>query len=139
MFSNINMWEIAVIVLVGLFIFGPDRFPKLLADLGKGIRKLRTMARNATADIQRETGMDIDITDLHPKTFIRKHVLSEADEEAIKNPLKSALNDISKPVKDLDRDDDAGSRRTANQSRSDDSDAAETAGAPRRRYDDDAT
>lgn len=104
MFGNLGWPEIVVIVLIGLFVFGPERFPKLLADLGKGVRKLRKMARDATADISREVGTDIDITDLHPKTFIRKHVLSEADEETLRNPLKSALNDISSEAKGVTKE-----------------------------------
>ena len=38
------------------------------------------MARNATSDLSRELGTDIQLEDLHPKTFIRKHLLSEEDE-----------------------------------------------------------
>jgi|GEM_PF-980768 len=94
MLENLGGWEIIALLLVALFVIGPERLPKMLGELGKMIRKVRTMAANAQADISREVGTDIDITDLNPKTFLRKHVLSESDEEALKNPLKSALNDL---------------------------------------------
>jgi sec-independent protein translocase protein TatB len=103
MFDNLGWAEIVALLLIALFIIGPERLPKMLAELGKMVRKLRRMASNATADLSKEVGTDIDITDLHPRTFIRKHVLSETDEEALKNPLKSALKDIQKhtqPLKD---------------------------------------
>lgn len=103
MLDNLGGMEIVVLLLVALFIIGPERLPKVLQSVRNGIRKVRRMASNATADISREVGHDIDITDLHPKTFIRKHVLSEADEEALKNPLKSALDDVkshTKPLRD---------------------------------------
>ena len=103
MFENLGWPEIAVLLLIALFVIGPERLPKVLQQVGKGIRKVRNMASEATADISKEVGTTIDITDLHPKTFIRKHVLSEADEEALKSPLKSALSDIqkhTKPVQD---------------------------------------
>ncbi|MFD0556410.1 sec-independent protein translocase protein TatB [Stackebrandtia endophytica] len=96
MLENLGGWEIIALLLVALFVIGPERLPKMMGELGKMIRKLRNMAANAQADISREVGTDIDITDLNPKTFLRKHVLSEADEEALKNPLKSALNDLKK-------------------------------------------
>lgn len=103
MFDNLGWPEIAALLLIALFIIGPERLPKVLRELGKLIRKIRRMATDATKDISEEVGTDIDITDLHPKTFIRKHVLSEEDEEVLKNPLKSALSDIQKqaqPLKD---------------------------------------
>ena len=103
MFDNLGWPEIAALLLIALFIIGPERLPKVLREIGKLIRKIRRMASDATKDISEEVGTDIDITDLHPKTFIRKHVLSEEDEEALKNPLKSALSDIQKqaqPLKD---------------------------------------
>lgn len=104
MLENLGGWEIVALLLVALFVIGPERLPKMLGELGKMIRKLRTMAANAQADISREVGTDIDITDLNPKTFIRKHVLSEADEEALKNPLQSALGDIKKQADSVKRE-----------------------------------
>ncbi|GAA4922445.1 sec-independent protein translocase protein TatB [Stackebrandtia albiflava] len=104
MFENLGAWEILLLILVALFIIGPERLPKMLKQLGKMVRKLRTMASDATADISREVGTDIDITDLNPKTFIRKHVLSEADEEALKNPLRSALGDLKRDADGVRRD-----------------------------------
>lgn len=101
MFENLGWPEITVLLLIALFVIGPERLPKVLGELGKGIRKLRRMASEATADISKEVGTDINITDLHPKTFIRKHILSEADEEALKSPLKSALTDIQKHTKPI--------------------------------------
>lgn len=104
MLENLGGWEIVALLLVALFIIGPERLPKMFSELGKMIRKLRRMAANAQADISREVGTDIDITDLNPKTFLRKHVLSEEDEEAIKNPLKSAFSDIKKEADSVKRE-----------------------------------
>ena len=44
------------------------------------------MARNATGDLSRELGTDIQLEDLHPRTFVRKHLLSEEDEAALRRP-----------------------------------------------------
>lgn len=92
--ENLNGWEIIVIVLVGLFIFGPDRLPKMLGDGVRAVRKVREMARNATSDLSRELGTQVDLEDLHPKTFLRKHLLSEADEAAIRKPLQDIYGDV---------------------------------------------
>jgi sec-independent protein translocase protein TatB len=52
------------------------------------------MARNATSDLSRELGTQVELEDLHPKTFLRKHLLSEADEAAIRKPLQDAYRDV---------------------------------------------
>jgi sec-independent protein translocase protein TatB len=93
-FANLNVWEIGVLVLLALFIFGPERLPKLIGDAVKVIRTLRGMARNATDDLSRELGHDVSLEDLHPKTFIRKHLLSEEDEAVLRRPFDDAFRDI---------------------------------------------
>ncbi len=79
MFENLNWWEIGMLILVALLIFG-DRLPQVIQDGLRLIRNLRNMARDATSDLSRELGTDIQLEDLHPKAFIRKHLLSEEDE-----------------------------------------------------------
>ncbi len=103
MFSNLSWYEVVILMLVALFIFG-DKLPKAIADFLRLLRNLRQMARNATADLSRELGTDIQLEDLHPKTFIRKHVLSEADQEALVRPLKGISEDVTKQARSLQRE-----------------------------------
>jgi sec-independent protein translocase protein TatB len=93
MFENLNWWEIGVIVLVALLIFG-DQLPKVIGDGLRMLRGLRAMAQNATNDLSRELGTDIQLQDLHPKAFIRKHLLSEEDEASIRKPLQGLFDDV---------------------------------------------
>ena len=93
MFENLNWWEIVALLVAALLIFG-DKLPKVIADGLKMLRNLRAMASNATADLSRELGTDIKLEDLHPKAFIRKHLLSEDDEAAIRKPLQGLLDDV---------------------------------------------
>jgi sec-independent protein translocase protein TatB len=92
--ENIGGWELLVMILVGLFIFGPDKLPKAINDGVRMLRQLREMARNATGDLSRELGTDIQLEDLHPKTFLRKHLLSEEDEAALRKPLQGIYDDL---------------------------------------------
>ncbi len=93
MFENLNWWEIGALLLLALLIFG-ERLPKVIGDGLKMVRGLRDMAQNATSDLSRELGTDIQLQDLHPKAFIRKHLLSEEDEAAIRKPLQSLFDDV---------------------------------------------
>lgn len=92
--ENIGGWELVVIVLLGVFIFGPDRLPKAISDGVRMVRQLREMARNATGDLNRELGTTIELEDLNPKTFLRKHLLSEEDEQALRRPLANIYDEL---------------------------------------------
>ena len=97
MFENLNWWEIGALLMLALLIFG-ERLPKVIGDGLKLVRGLRNMAQGATADLSRELGTDIQLEDLHPKAFIRKHLLSEEDEQAIRKPLQTLFDDVKQDL-----------------------------------------
>jgi sec-independent protein translocase protein TatB len=99
-FSNLNFWEIGALLLLALFIFGPERLPKVISDGVRLLRTVRDMARNATSDLSRELGTEVRLEDLHPKTFIRKHLLSEEDEAQLRRPFDDAFSEVSQIAKD---------------------------------------
>lgn len=98
MFENLNWWEIGALLVVALLIFG-DKLPNVISDGLRMLRNLRTMANNATSDLSRELGTDITFADLHPKTLIRKHLLSEEDEAALRRPLEGLRSDLERDLK----------------------------------------
>ena len=93
MFDNLNWWELGALLLLAFLIFG-DRLPQVIADGLRMLRNLRAMASNATSDLSRELGTEIKLEDLHPKTFIRKHLLSAEEQEALRKPLLSLYEDV---------------------------------------------
>ncbi|GIJ77195.1 sec-independent protein translocase protein TatB [Micromonospora phaseoli] len=97
MFENLNVWEVGALLLLALLIFG-DRLPVVITDGLRMVRNLRNMARTATTDLSKELGTDIQLEDLHPKAFIRKHLLSEEDEQAIRKPLQGVYDDLRADV-----------------------------------------
>jgi sec-independent protein translocase protein TatB len=102
-FGGFGGTEFLVIILIAIFLWGPDKLPKALANLRRFISKARNMASNAAADLSREIGTDIRPEDLNPKTFVRKHILTEEDQEMLTSPLKSTMRDLqdgTKPLKE---------------------------------------
>lgn len=80
MFNNLGWGEIAFLIVLALFVFGPERLPKAAADAGRMLRQVRAMAQSATADMKAELGpemADLDLTDLSPRRFVEKHLLSD--------------------------------------------------------------
>jgi sec-independent protein translocase protein TatB len=127
--ENLDGWKLLVVALVGIFIVGPDRLPKAIAEGVRMLRNLRRMARNATSDLSRELGTDIQLEDLNPKALIRKHLLSEDDEQALRRPLENLYRDLDNDVKGL-RDEARSVTESVN---SPTVDAKPAPAAPRRR------
>ena len=103
MFENLNWWEIGALLLLALLIFG-ERLPKVIGDGMRLLRGLRAMAQNATSDLNRELGTDLQLQDLHPKAFIRKHLLSEEEEEALRKPLQGLFEDVKSDLNGVKSD-----------------------------------
>jgi sec-independent protein translocase protein TatB len=79
---DLNFTKILVLAVVALLIFGPDQLPRVAKQAGQALRDLRRIAESAKADLQEGLGpefRDFDINDLHPKTFVRKHLWDEFD------------------------------------------------------------
>ena len=77
MFNSLGWPEIGLLIVVALFVFGPERLPKMIGEAGRMLRALRTMANNAREDLKTELGPelgDLDLASLNPKTFIKKNL-----------------------------------------------------------------
>jgi sec-independent protein translocase protein TatB len=79
---DLSISKILILGVIALVIFGPDQLPKMAGQAGRALRDLRRIAESAKADLQEGLGpefSDFDITDLHPKNFVRKHLWDEFD------------------------------------------------------------
>lgn len=80
---DLSMTKILVLAVVGLVIFGPDQLPRIASQAGRMLRELRRMADSAKAELADGLGpefRDLDIADLNPKTFVRKHLFDDLDD-----------------------------------------------------------
>ena len=84
---DIGALEFVVLAIAALFIFGPDRLPDIARQAARGLRQVRSMAANARRELTRELGPefeDLDIRDLNPRSFVRKHVLDDLDDDDLR-------------------------------------------------------
>ena len=71
---DVGFGEILILAAAALFIFGPDKLPKLAADAARTFRTLRQMVTNARRDLTDTLGPEFDgmnLEDLNPRTFVR--------------------------------------------------------------------
>jgi sec-independent protein translocase protein TatB len=80
---DLSIGKLAVLAVLAVVIFGPEQLPRIAAQAGRALRELRRMAEGATSDLREGLGpefADFDVTDLHPKNFVRKHLLEGFDD-----------------------------------------------------------
>jgi sec-independent protein translocase protein TatB len=81
---DLSFTKIAVLLVIAVVIFGPDQLPRVAAQAGRTLRELRRLADGARRDLQEGLGPefgDFDISDLNPRSFVRKHLLDGFDDE----------------------------------------------------------
>ena len=72
---DIGIGEIAVLAIIGLLVFGPEKLPKAAADAARMLRQVRGMAAGARRDLAESAGLDLSeavdtvrsLQDLHPR------------------------------------------------------------------------
>ncbi|MDQ1614550.1 MAG: sec-independent protein translocase protein TatB [Actinomycetota bacterium] len=85
---DISGLEFLALAVLALVVFGPDKLPKVAADVARTLRQLRRMAADAREDVRRELGPELDgldvdgisLAELNPRTLVRKHVLADLED-----------------------------------------------------------
>ena len=65
MFNNLGWGESAVLLVLALLVFGPERLPRMAAQAGRMVRQFKQMANGVTDDLKREIGAEnLDLAEL---------------------------------------------------------------------------
>jgi sec-independent protein translocase protein TatB len=106
---GVGLPEFAVIALVAVLVFGPDRLPELARQAGQLVRKARALANVARDELRAELGpeyADLELRDLDPRVIVRKHIAEAlADDEDDATPATRGarpLDDGEVPPYDAD-------------------------------------
>jgi sec-independent protein translocase protein TatB len=98
---HVGFGELLVIVVIALFVVGPTRLPKVAAEAGRMLRQLRLMAKQATASVRDELGpefADVELADLHPRRFVRKHLFEDLDDDDVRDGMPTTSPATSPPT-----------------------------------------
>ena len=104
---GVGLPELAVIFVVAVVVFGPDRLPEFARQAGRLVRQLRKFTEAARDDIRNELGTDFadfDLADLDPRKAVRRHILEamEDDAETPAPPGRRPLRTGERPPYDSD-------------------------------------
>ncbi len=80
---GVGLPEMAVIGVVALLIFGPDRLPEFAKQAGRMVRQIKQFSQSARDDIRAELGpgyADFELGDLDPRRAVRKYINESWDE-----------------------------------------------------------
>ena len=86
---DLSITKILVLGVIAIVIFGPEQLPRIASQAGRALRDLRRLAEGATRDLREGLGpefAEFDVTDLHPKNFVRKHLLEGFDDNDFAEP-----------------------------------------------------
>ncbi|MGQ0465623.1 MAG: twin-arginine translocase TatA/TatE family subunit [Sporichthyaceae bacterium] len=98
---DISGLEFLTLAAIAVFIFGPDRLPKLAHDAGKFIRQARSFIHGAKQDLARELDMDLpDLrnVDLSARGLIRKTLGEEDPFVDLKKDFRGEFDLLKAPL-----------------------------------------
>lgn len=88
MIENLSLSRMAVLLVVALVIFGPDRLPEIAAQLGRFLRQARGMFDNMSSELKSSMGpelADADLRSLHPRRYLAD-LMDDSTPEAPTSP-----------------------------------------------------
>ncbi len=96
---GVGILEMAVIALVAIVVFGPDKVPELAKQAGAMLRKAREFANSARDDLREELGpeyADLELRDLDPRSIVRKHIMEAMEDSGAEaaRPVRRGLRPL---------------------------------------------
>jgi sec-independent protein translocase protein TatB len=95
---GIGMGEFLGLVVLGLFLVGPDKLPNAAKDFARFLHKVRNFTSYASRELKENLGPgfeDLDVKDLTPKNLAKK-VLGNAMDD-----VKQVVNEVKRQSKDI--------------------------------------
>ena len=92
------MGEFLGLVVLGLFLVGPDKLPNAAKDFARFLHKVRNFTSYASRESKENLGPgfeDLDVTDLTPKNLAKKVIGNAMDD------VKPVVNEVKKQSRDI--------------------------------------
>ena len=92
MFFDFGAGEVIGLALLAMILLGPDKLPQFAVDAAKMVKKIKNFASTTTSELKENLGPgfeDLQPSDLHPKTFIKKQLANALEEDSNPKKLKT--------------------------------------------------
>ena len=92
MFFDFGAGEVIGLALLAMILLGPDKLPQFAVDAARMVKKIKNFASTATSELKENLGPgfeDLQPSDLHPKTFIKKQLANALEEDSNPKKLKT--------------------------------------------------
>ena len=86
---DVGVAEFMVLAIVAIFVFGPDRLPEVARQAAKLLRSARSTLSSARTQLSDELGPEfsnMDLSDLNPRSLVKKHLLDDDDDDTPRRP-----------------------------------------------------
>lgn len=80
---HLDLSKIVILLVLGIFILGPERLPGMVEQAAQTLRALRVWLKENTEELRAELGpemAELDLRSLHPREFVRKYLLEDPDD-----------------------------------------------------------
>lgn len=81
---DVGVSEIAVLLVVAIFVFGPDKLPDVARQAARLLKSARSTLTSARSQLSDELGPEfakLDMRDLNPKALVKKHLLDDMEDD----------------------------------------------------------
>jgi sec-independent protein translocase protein TatB len=98
---GIGMGEFLGLIVLGLFLVGPDKLPNAAKDFARFLHKVRNFTSYASRELKENLGPgfeDLDVSDLTPKKLAKKVIGNAMDDV---KPVAQEIKRQSKEIKDV--------------------------------------
>jgi sec-independent protein translocase protein TatB len=98
---GVGMGEFLGLIVLGLFLVGPDKLPNAAKDFARFLHKVRNFTSYASRELKENLGPgfeDLDVSDLTPKNLAKKVIGNAMDDV---KPVISDVKRQSKEIKDV--------------------------------------
>jgi sec-independent protein translocase protein TatB len=108
---DINGWEFVMLLVIGVIVLGPERLPEYAAKLGRLVRQLKVMARDAQAQLKEQMGPEFEDVDWRqydprqydPRRIVREALMDDGSSDEPDKPQSGPMASPSQPMYDAQK------------------------------------
>lgn len=96
--AGIGGGELAVLIILAVVMFGPEKLPGIARKAGRIVRYLSGIANDARGQLRQELGPewgDLTLADLNPRTFIAKNLLAPEEVAAVREAMSDTGSELA--------------------------------------------